>query len=380
MAGKLRKWLAMLTHPNTNPNPHQEQDTLPWRPLFTIERSKRAEVTAYGIISLVDSSNLLNSAENKPLLGIGDTDFQLWSRSLLKPWQLLNHIQVLKAAYPTLKDEHYAFFMASHSAEPGHIKLLEEIEAITGASEKALKCPPAAPLSSETKELLKTRGEKNGRRYHNCSGKHLGYLAAIAAEGRDIGNYLVESELHHSRLKKIMSALTGRGEETFIHTTDGCQLPNYALSTKEMAALYLSLFNSRPVFTDPLISACQAYYPELGQIMHRYPRTISGGNRLDYKIMGQNLLGNSELQFIAKEGADGLLGLAMAPCSRYPQGLGLCIKLSAGFDNRHMELLVREIFERLALIEPLQKTAADTAGVKTDHIKTHFHFELERRA
>jgi L-asparaginase II len=360
-----------------NMDPSDDGLGLPWRPIFTIERSRRPEVTVYGIVSLVTGSAAPGSDSiiaTRQLMGKGDINYQLWSRSLLKPWQLLNHIHVLKAAYPNLKPEHYALFMASHSAEPGHMQLLDEVAAVTAISEKQLKCPAAAPLSQETKDRIKNSSERNARRYHNCSGKHMAYLAAVTAEGRNAGDYLVESELQHSRLKKIMAALTGRPEETFLHTTDGCQLPNYALSPLELASFYLSLLSeNKPQFADSLIAPCAPFYSELGALMSQFPRTISGGNRLDYKLMAQNLLGNGDLKIVAKEGADGLLGLGVASGSKYPNGLGMCIKLSSGFDNRHMELITREVFERLGLIEPLPKAAADM-----DHIKTHFHFELKR--
>jgi L-asparaginase II len=126
----------------------------------------------------------------KPLVQLGDINYQLWSRSLLKPWQLVQHLPILKRHFPQLKSEHLALFMASHSAEPRHLELLEEIIAITGANEAGLKCPPATPLSSETKSQIGPGEEKARRRFHNCSGKHIGYLSAIKASGGDPEKYL----------------------------------------------------------------------------------------------------------------------------------------------------------------------------------------------
>ncbi|CAN5198861.1 asparaginase [soil metagenome] len=358
----------------------QTESTLPWQPLFTIERSGRKEVTVYGIICLVGglSDTEIQSIDIvRPLMQLGDIDYQLWSRSLLKPWQLIQHLPILKQHYPMLKDEHLALFMASHSAEARHIELLEEIIGITGASEADLKCPPAAPLSSETKSLIADDQEKAKRRFHNCSGKHIGYLSAIKATAGDPDKYLQADQPQHLRLRKVLAALIKRSEDSLLSTTDGCQLPNYALSVKEMAYLYQSLLSKAPAkFADSEIEQCGALYHELGQLMLNYPRAISGAGRVDFRLISQDLFGPCEAPLVAKEGADGLLGISIGSCERYPQGLGLCIKLSSGFDNRHMELIAREVLRKLKLIGPRPEKRKIPRDVKVDHIKTYFHFDV----
>lgn len=96
--------LSQQNHPtiaNTsteNMDPSDDGLGLPWRPIFTIERSRRPEVTVYGIVSLVTGAAPGSDSviATRQLMGKGDINYQLWSRSLLKPWQLLNHIHVLK--------------------------------------------------------------------------------------------------------------------------------------------------------------------------------------------------------------------------------------------------------------------------------------------
>jgi L-asparaginase II len=365
-----------------NQNSAAAEGNLPWQPLFTIERSGRKEVTVYGIICLVAGIAAGGSTRQsidtvKPLVQLGDINYQLWSRSLLKPWQLIQHLPILKQHYPQLKPEHLALFMASHSAEPRHLELLEEIMEITGADEAGLKCPPAAPLSSETKSQIEEGQEKARRRFHNCSGKHIGYLSAIKASGGDPDKYLLADEPQHVRLRKVLSALIKRSEESLLSTTDGCQLPNYALSVYEMAYLYQSLLSTtEAAFTDSQINQCGQYYHELGQLMLAHPRAISGAGRVDYRLITQDLFGACEAPLIAKEGADGLLGIGIGSCEKYPQGLGLCIKLSSGFDNRHMELIAKEVLRKLKLIGPRPEKRKTPRDIKVDHIKTYFHFDV----
>lgn len=365
---------------------------LPWRPLYTIERGEKTEVTVYGIISVVVRKALTNKEQEhaslgepfalpledryQKLVGVGDDNFTLWTRSLLKPWQLLSHIEILKAAYPALKEEHYALFMASHSGEPMHIEALEEIIKITSIEESMLACPPATPVSSESKALMKERAEKPRRRYHNCSGKHAGYLAALKAVDQEAyGNYIKSNHQHHNDLINILSTFTGRSKESFVATTDGCQLPNYALSTFEIACIYESLFGFRR-YKESLPSQWQAW-GELGSIMNHYPRHLSGLGRVDYKVMTGELFPGQTFTAAAKEGADGLLGVSIVS-DQYPNGLAICIKLSSGFENKHMEILLKELLRQLHLLPPKGETKTDAAGgIKVDHIKTHFHFQVQ---
>jgi len=367
-------------------------EELPFKPLFTIRRSGRIEVSVYGIVSVISGLSPREGAENRPafkkLMHAGDTDFALWTRSLLKPWQLLTNFKILKESYPALTDEHFALFMASHSGEAVHLKILEEILSITGVDESYLKCPPANPADHKTRELMKERGEEPRRRYHNCSGKHSGYLAAVKASlgASHMNDYLQESESQHTRLKDILSDMTGRAADSFSATTDGCQLPNYALSLDELSFAYLCLLNPDQLPTQAQSAPIFANHAEIGKLMLKHPLLVSGHNRLDYKIMSRELFSDCP-PMVAKEGADGLLGIGMAPSELYPNGLGIAIKLASGFDGHHLELITREILTSLKLTtqaspktEKKSKPNATEGGsplaasIRTDHIKTKFHF------
>ena len=48
-------------------------------------------------------------------------------------------------------------------------------------------------------------------------------------------DYIAFDNPEHKRLERLLSELLHRPPETFARTTDGCQLPNYALSIKEIA-------------------------------------------------------------------------------------------------------------------------------------------------
>ena len=336
-------------------------------PLFSIDRSSINEVSVSGIISVVEGSG---SHQTQSLLAHGDVSYRLWSRSLLKPWQLLSHLDELTINYSWLKPEHFALMMASHSCESVHLKLLEEIEALGGISRNRLGCPATYPISHEMKVQLKERGQEPQSIYHNCSGKHFGYLLALKAQGMEEINYLERDGQHFQPLKSILSSVNSRDEDSFDVTCDGCQLPNYALTPMEMARMYLGLVCGES--TQHPLTAKLGY---LSEIMRQHPRIVSGSERLDFRLMSAGLT-ETNVPVIAKEGADGLIGIGIGACSQYKNGLGILVKLASGTDSRHTESIARELLRQLGLLK--EKPASRLVGppVRTEHLKTNFHFQL----
>src|SRR5262249_54593985 len=148
---------------------------LPWAPIYTIERSGLKEVTVYGIVTVTDG-------QGRDLLSIGNVDALLWTRSVLKPWQLLSHLPELKETYSQLEPHHFALMMASHSGEPFHLEAIRQMLEFGKLSEDLLKCPAGLPMSPEFKHKLSSEGAKPKSIYNGCSGKHSGYLLHLKAQ------------------------------------------------------------------------------------------------------------------------------------------------------------------------------------------------------
>ena len=91
---------------------------------------------------------------------------------------------------------------------------------------------------------------------------------------------------------------------------DGCGLPTVSNTVSELAQLLAGLVRERD---DDWIWEAMVNHPDL----------IGGFNRLDSTIIKAG-----EGRVIAKEGADGLLGLAIVH-EDFPEGLGVCIKTCA---------------------------------------------------
>jgi L-asparaginase II len=72
-------------------------------------------------------------------------------------------------------------------------------------------------------------------------------------------------------------------------------------------------------------------------------------NRLDTNLM-QVLPG----QLIAKAGAEGVYTMGLLPCQRYPQGLGIAIKIDDGDTKRARDAATLAILHRLELLSTEQ--------------------------
>lgn len=314
---------------------------LPWAPLFSLNRSDAPEITVYGIVSVVEGLS------HVPLVQVGETHTSLWSRSLLKPWQLATLLPVLHRHYPTLTSRHTAIMLSSHMGEEEQVELLEDIMTMGQLSVDQLHCPACYPMSSVRQYELKAKYQPTSPLYNPCSGKHLGMLLALQAQQHELPHYLECNATHYNDLKQALSTWIGRETETFYHTVDGCGMPNYGLTAAEMAGMFAQLANTAEVTTLESVS------PEppqvMGYIQHvmrQYPYIVGGQGRLDSRLMDGKL---TAIPLIAKEGADGLLGVGILPNAAYPQGMGILIKLSSGYEPRYLEITIRHILHQLGV-------------------------------
>jgi len=342
----------------------------PYAPIYSNDRSDHQEVLIEGIISVV-AGTAGGSVRN--LLTVGDDQFLLWTRSLLKPWQTVANLPFLQGGYPDLLPQHLAVITGSHSAEIEHLCLLRQIIDLGGVSEDDLRCPVSMPKDQRIRHKFERDSEGPRRLFHNCSGKHLGYLLAIKAQKIKTENYLDPAGAQHRPLLSVLSQLTGRLIASFVPTVDGCQLPNYSLTAKEAATLYLGLLNRVYLPSAQIVDRSltdQLLY--IGGLMGSYPNLIDGQDTLDTDIMkGRFSKNDAQTKFVAKFGAEGLLAVGVGPNESYPEGAGILIKLEYGMSASHLEIIIKEVMRQMGLTD-------DTAdGTKKEpHLRTKFYFKL----
>ncbi|WP_303675219.1 asparaginase [Vampirovibrio chlorellavorus] len=353
---------------------------LPWGPFYTVYRSGIPELTIHGLAYAWAEDRSLYANAGRTLLKIGNPQAPLWSRSLLKPFQLMALYPLLRQAYPTLESRHFALMLASHNGDAVQGQLLQEILALTGLCESDLQCPACRPLGQGQEQDEKSPPTQSALN-HPCAGKHLAHLLYQKCLDLPLKDYLHPDQPAYAQLRLLLGFLLGR--EDFAESVDGCGMPNLALSAVEMAQLYHALL--MPVSRDVLRQApdeltdCLTLWEDIAALMRNHPALVGGLGRLDTALMVSAFEGG--LPLIAKEGADGLLAVSIGPNARFQDGLGLLIKVASGYEPQQLRRIVLRLLEQLDLVSFCPPLASlRLAGEENPVLQTHFHFDLGQKA
>jgi L-asparaginase II len=216
----------------------------------------------------------------------GDIDRPFYLRSSGKPFQAF----VGQEAGAGLTRQELALACSSHDGLPAHVAMVGSMLDAAGLDESNLGCPPSWP-NVAARDLLVAAGERKPRRiWHNCSGKHAGWLRACVASGWDIGGYLEPTHPLQKRVRDLVTDLGGFDVGPV--GVDGCGAPVLRTTVRAMASMYARLAGE-PRF-EPVFNA-----------MHAYPALVSGVGNGDALIA-------TALHAAAKRGAAGCLGAAVA--------------------------------------------------------------------
>lgn len=215
----------------------------------------------------------------------GDIDRPFYLRSSAKPFQAW----VAQEAGAGLTPLEMALACSSHDGLPAHISIVESILSTAGLDQDDLRCPKSWPLSRSGRDLLVADGHRYPRRlWHDCSGKHAGWLRACAARGWDLETYLEPDHPLQVRIREVVSAAGGFDVDPV--GVDGCGAPVLRTNVRAMATMYSRL-------------GTEERFASVFDAMHAYPALVSGvGN-------GDALLATA-LNVVAKRGARGCLGSA----------------------------------------------------------------------
>ncbi|MEZ4751737.1 MAG: asparaginase [Bdellovibrionota bacterium] len=228
-------------------------------------------------------------------------------------------------------DPLYAAALGSISATPEQVDALKHLPDRRRQLIPKLAIPNVGyPMDEAHREFLKAQSLPPAVEYHSCFSKHLGILEACERSGWDAGTYNKVDHPYHQRLQETLSELLGKS----LHcewVVDGCGLPSPVLELSQMAKLFQQLAGGEKL-------------KDIRTQMLGFPDWIGGPKRVDTRLMAAN-----EGKVIAKEGADGLLGLSILPSTKYPSGLGAVCKLYGGYQPFLAGLAVAPILEALGL-------------------------------
>ncbi len=267
-----------------------------WVPLVEYKRNGIAECIIHGAVSWVSGKNLIYSWGGNVVC---------YGRSMMKPVMMKVFVKDLD---PVLNWEQKAISISSHNGDTEHIRAMKSI--LNESEMPLMQTPHSLPLMQFGKQRRRPR-----RYYHPCSGEHAAILRGCRLRGWSRVGYVWPHHEFHQEYLKLVRNYLGEGWNPQVIAKDGCGLPTISMTVTQLATLYASLVTEKD-------------QDWIWDAMIKYPDLIGGFNRLDSTIL-KSCDGN----VIAKEGADGLLGLGVLHPD-YPDGLGIVIKIAHGWDTQ----------------------------------------------
>ncbi len=276
-----------------------------WEPLVDFRRNGVSETTIHGAVSWFSGGRSIHSFGGNVLC---------YGRSVMKPFYVRVFSQEL-AALTTWQQK--AISVSSHNGTAEHVAAAQSL--LSESEWPLMQAPLDLPLVQFGRQVRRPR-----RWYNNSSGHHAAILKGCKIKGWSrVGYTLPSHEVFKGFMAEVRSHL-GSDFHPLKVARDGDGLPTIAMTVNELAQCYAGL-------------AAHKDRDWIFESMVRFPDLVGGFNRLDTTIIK-----SCGGKVIAKEGADGLLGLAIVHPD-YPQGLGVVIKIAHGWNPQATWYIARGV-------------------------------------
>ncbi|WP_099352589.1 asparaginase [Fredinandcohnia onubensis] len=295
---------------------------------------------------------------------VGDTEHYTYFRSAAKPIQALPVFLSNIISKYNLTSEEATLFTASHRGETYHIEALESLLKKLPIKEEDLFCPPSYPLNVFPREEMLRKGIKKRRLYHNCSGKHMGFLAICREMGYPVKGYW---EVDHPLQQHILSVLSTLSEVPISDIkigTDGCGVPVFAIPLKNMAITYLKLACPDLIVSPNLKEAVK----QMTSIMNEHPRMVASNQFICTTLL-------EDTNIVAKGGAQGVYCFGLKK-----EKIGFALKVANGSEDVWPNIVAaileqinysnKETINRLKALKP--SLIKNDSGVEVGSIREAF--------
>ena len=273
---------------------------------------------------------------------LGAPETVTFLRSSAKPHQAIPLVASGAADRFEFTEKEIALACASHSGEPIHTEVAASMLEKIGLPPSALKCGVHEPFSPEATRLLRERGEQPNVLQNNCSGKHAGMLALALHLGAPTETYDQADNPVQLEIGRIVAKFSDIAIENIAVGVDGCGVPVFGITVKAMALMYARLISTPVEFDEPVREACR----RIVAAMTNFPEIVGGtSDRLDTEMMRA-----ADGRLVSKVGAEGVYTVGVLPCEKWPQGLGLAIKIEDGDDHRARPTVVIEALRQLGVL------------------------------
>ena len=276
-----------------------------WEPLLDYRRNDVSETTVHGAVAWASGDKIVHSFGGNVLC---------YGRSMMKPFMIKGMAPELD---PVLDWKQKAIAVASHNGDTEHVAAAQSI--LSEQEHGLMLTPLDVPLVQFGRQVRRAR-----RWYHCCSGEHAALLRGCRLKGWSRAGYTLPQHPLFEAYLDVLRRTLGADWEPLRVARDGCGLPTTSNTVNELARLYARLVTERDE-------------DWVWEAMVRHPDLIGGFNRLDSSIL--KACGG---RVIAKEGADGLLGMAIEHPD-YPEGLGVVIKIAHGWNSQATWYVARAV-------------------------------------
>ena len=288
--------------------PDAVRSTIPRHaPLLAVVRGDHVESVHHGSIAVVDRAG-------RVVVRAGDPDAAMFTRSTLKPLQVLPLVASGGLEHFGLDERALALMCASHNGEPEHVRVAEQILVAAGCRADQLRCGSHTPMFYLSNGDYPPPGEIPTVLQHNCSGKHAGMLALCRLRGFDPDGYNDPGHPVQAIIRDAVAAFSGVAAPAMASGPDGCSVPNYAFPLTALAGSYARLAAAGP---DPDFGGIPS---RIFAAMTRHAFLISGTGRQDAALAEA---GGGD--WVSKIGGEGLQCLGLRSL-----GLGIAIKIADG--------------------------------------------------
>lgn len=297
--------------------------------------NKLVEVIRNGLLESFHSGNIaVVNSQGHTIKYVGNIEKVYYFRSSGKPFILLSHLRKKINEKYGLTLPELAIMASSHNGSAKHVQTLVEIANKLDVKESDITCGVREPYGQKERYELYGSGDKPSQWHNNCSGKHLGNIAACKAMGWSIQNY---SNFDHPVQQDILdtiSEICSYPKEKIHIGIDGCGVPVFGVPLKYMALSYARLFDTE--FKNGKYRHEQQL---LYDAIRQHPDMIAGDGRLDTE-----LIRNTKGDHVGKMGADGIFCVHI-----HAMGLGVAIKVQDG-GIRAVEPTVMETLKQLGTL------------------------------
>ncbi|MBO53862.1 MAG: hypothetical protein CMA76_02645 [Euryarchaeota archaeon] len=284
-----------------------------WEPLVDFRRMDVSENTIHGAIAWAHGNEIIHSFGGNVLV---------YGRSMMKPLIMKVFKDVL--AEEGLSSEQLAISCSSHNGDTEHVAAAQSL--LSESEWGLMQCPLDVPLIQFGRQVRRPR-----RWFHTCSGEHAAMLKALRRMGINRAGYTLPSSPWFPMFLDVLRDMLGDPDwEPQRVAKDGCGLPTVSNTVDELAILFAGLVGEKD---DDWI----------WDSMNEHPDLIGGFNRLD-----STCLKAGEGKLLAKEGADGLLGLSVIHPD-WPKGLGIVIKIAHGWNSQATWYVARSVLGVLGI-------------------------------